>query len=129
MTLANAKKAVFESPGWKTLFSVLFPIIAGVLASAFVVDISGPAGLEWRSFYHSTSFYILLFLVLIMLVYNSSLYRYERDIRRFLDTDYCTAYMVSECLPELAERTKQEIRQGGVKQFAKAMDEVRKGLR
>ena len=45
---------LLESPGWKTFFSVIIPIITGVLSGLFVSEISTPAGLNWSKFYHQS---------------------------------------------------------------------------
>lgn len=118
-----------ESPGLRTLFSAVFPILAGVLSGTFVLEITTSTGLVWGIFYRAHSFYALCVLSLVMYWYNRELYLYEREVKRFLDSDYCVAYMRSKCLPEAAERYKELIRNGVGGEFKQAMDELRKTLR
>jgi hypothetical protein len=86
-------------------------------------------GVAWALFYKAWSFYALLFLCVVIYWYKRELYLHEREIQRFLDSDYCIAYMRSKCLPEAAERYKELIRTGFGGELIQAMDELRKILR
>lgn len=129
MNLKGLKEAILESPGWKTVFAFTLPILAGVLSGSFVTEITENSVIVWKSFYKSNSFYALLVLALIAYIYNRSVYLFEREILRFLDTDYCLAYVRSKCLPEAADRYKELIRTGDVGQLKQAMDELKKVLK
>jgi len=118
-----------ESPAMRTVFSAVIPIIAGVLSGTFVFEITTPAGLDWNGFYRVHSFYGLCVVSLIIYWYNRKLYLYEREAQRFLDDDYCTAYMLSKCLPEAAERYQELIREGVGGELVQAMDELKKVLK
>ena len=120
---------LFESPGWKTFFSVVIPIIAGILSGNFVAEISGSSGLKWSAFYRAKSFYGLIFLVAVIYFYNRGLYRHETEITRFSDADYCIAYVRSKCLPEAAEKYKQMIRKGQGGELLQIMVELKKSLK
>jgi hypothetical protein len=80
-------------------------------------------------FYKVRSFYGLCALIVGIYWYNRELYLYEREVSRFLDSDYYIAYMRSKCLPEAAERYKELIRNGVGGEFKQAMDEIRKILK
>jgi hypothetical protein len=73
-------------------------------------------------------FYALIALGVILFLYNRSLYRRDVAIERFLDDDYCKAYMRSQCLPEAARRYKELIREGNIGELKRAMDEVKRIL-
>lgn len=122
-------RRIFQSPALKTLLSVASAILSGVLSSSFVVEIAKPTGIEWSTFYLAKSFYALLVLICFLYLYSRALYQYETSVLQFLDNDYCTAYLRSQCLPEMAEKAKEQIRNGGVKDFTEAMDELKRGLR
>lgn len=126
--IQQLKRTVFQSPALKTFFSALSLVATGVLASAFVVEINTPTGLVWSNFYRAKSFYGLFVLFLLLFFYNRALYEFETDVDRFLDKDYCTAYMRSQCLPEAAERYRQAIRTGAIGELERAMDELRRVL-
>jgi hypothetical protein len=55
-------------------------------------------------------------------------YKHEREIAKFLDNEYCVAYIRSQCLPEAAERYKELIRNGDVGQLEQAMAEIKRIL-
>lgn len=120
---------LLESPGWKTFFAVVIPLAVGVLSGTFVVEISMGGLLDWAGFYRARSFYGLLAMVVLSYVYNRAAYLYAREVERFLDDDYCRAYMRSKCLPEAAERYKELIRSGDKGELVSAMREFEKILK
>ncbi len=124
----NLREYIFESPGLRTLFSAVIPIVASVTSGTFVLEITAPSGLDWGLFYKAYSFYVLLALSVVIYLYNRELYLHEREVHRFGDTYYCIAYMRSKCLPEAAERYKELIRTGRGGEFQDAMDQLRKSL-
>ena len=123
------REYILESPGCRTALSVVIPVVAGVLSGTFVSEVSSPGGLGWGAFYKAPSFYGLCVLCAVIYWYNRQLYLYEREAHRFLDSDYCIAYMRSKCLPEAAERYRELIRSGAGGELKQAMDEVRKILK
>lgn len=129
MKLSDIKALIVESPGWRTVFAFIVPLAAGVLSGIFVAEITKNSVIIWKELYKAKSFYGLLVLSLCMYFYNKAIYLYEREISRFLDADYCTAYMRSKCLPEAAERYKKLIRSGDGGELKQAMDELKKVLK
>ena len=127
--LQHIKKIVFTSPIWRAFFSVGWTLLSGVLCSSFVAEISTPKGLDWSHTLRAPTFYGLIVLAIGVALYTRSLYRYETAMERFLDDEYCKAYMRSQCLPEAAERYKELIRVGQVGELERAMNEVKKVLR
>src|SRR2546428_372466 len=123
------RRYMLESPGFRTFFSAVVPIAAGALSGAFIFEITTPTGLEWMLFYKVKSFYALCVLSAVIYWYNRELFLYEREVKRFLDADYCIAYMRSQCLPEAAERYKELIRSGVGGELQKAMNELKKILK
>lgn len=128
-SLEKIKEAILESAGWKTFFSVIIPILTGVLSGTFVSEISVKGVITWANFYKTISFYGLSLITIVIYFYNKSLFIYEKETLRFLDSDYCVAYMRSKCLPEAAERYKQLIRNGEGGEFKQAMDELKRVLK
>jgi hypothetical protein len=127
--LNKLKGLILNSPLFKTLIFGISTILSGVLASAFVVEISPSSELKWETFYRTRSFYGLVGLLILLYVYNRAAYAYEINMLRFQDRDYCIAYIRSKCLPELAERTRRNIREGTGGELKDAMDELRKVLK
>lgn len=120
---------VLDSPGCKTFFGFVLPILSGILAGTFVMEISTPNGLNWKLVITAKSTYALIVLIIIIYKYNRALYLRAKEIRQFLDPDYCVAYMRSQCLPEAAEQFKRLIRNGQGGELKQAMDEVKKILK
>lgn len=120
---------LLESPGWKTLFAVTIPAIVGVLAGTFVAEISNAGRLDWSATFRAKSLYGLLAMFFLSFLYYRVVYMHEREVRRFLDDDYCRAYMRSKCLPEAAERYKASIRSGDKGELVSAMRELEKILK
>lgn len=118
-----------ESPGWKTMFFVVMPVIAGVLSGTFVSEITDAKGLQWSLFYKAWSFYGLVLLVIIIYFYNRAVYLHEIEIMKFSDADFCVAYMRSKCLPEAAEKYKEKIRNGEGGELLEVMAELKKILK
>ena len=120
---------IFESPGWKTFFSSVIPVFSGLFSGTFIFEITTSKRINWKIFYKAKSFYCLVFLVLVIYVYNRSLFLYKKKTLRFLDDDFCLAYMRSKCLPEAAEKYKDLIRNGKGGELKQAMDEMKKILK
>jgi len=120
---------VFESPFWKTFISVVLPILSGFFSGTLIVEITQETGISWKNIPKTKSFYVLLLLIFVIYIYNRAVYLRDKEIMRFLDDDYCVAYMRSQCLPEAARRFKELIRDGQGGEFRQAMDELKKVLK
>ena len=70
-----------------------------------------------------------MFIALFVYVYYRAVYIYDKNVERFLDDDYCRAYMRSKCLPEAAERYKEIIRNGEGGELEEAMQEFERILK
>jgi hypothetical protein len=101
-----------KSPELRTGIFILSVILSGILCSAFVTEITVDGKLVWSNFYKTTTFYLICVYCFIFSLYNRFLYNHEKNIERFADNNYCEAYIKSECLPELVEKWKKEIREG-----------------
>ena len=119
---------LIESPLWRTFISVITTVAASVLTGTFVYELSTETGLAWSTFYKIKSFYGLIFVTAILYWHSRALYVREKKLERFMDDEYCIAYMRSKCLPEAADRFKALIREGTGGELAQAMDEVRRIL-
>ena len=118
-------KHILNSPISKTIFAYIFPIVASILSGIFVSEITTNNGIDLKLVKSAKSTYGLIFLIFIIYKYNRAIYLREKEIERFRDDDYCTAYMRSQCLPEAAERYKRLIREGRGGELKQAMDEVK----
>jgi hypothetical protein len=125
----KAIDVVMESPGWKTFFSVVIPILTGVFSGSFILEITGQQGIEWLHFYKAKSFYALVVLTLIIFFYNRALYLREVETNKFSDVEFCVAYVRSKCLPEAAAKFREKIRQGQGGELIEVMEELKKSLK
>lgn len=129
MDMSRFKAYILQSPEWKTLFSVVFPIAIGVISGAYVNEITTPEGVKWARSFILPSFYLLITATILMVVFHRVVYLHETSVDKFRDDQFCMAYVRSKCLPEAAERYKQLIRSGDGGQLKQAMDELKKALK
>lgn len=129
MDLSSVKAFLIESPGWRTFFSFVIPILAAFFSGTFVTELTINGVLSWKSFYSTISFYVLIVLSTLIYVYNKAIYLHDKGISKFADTEYCTAYVRSKCLPEAAKKYQELIRTGNGGELKQAMDEIRKILK
>ena len=104
---------------------MIFSVISGIYVNSITVDGKVNILLSYKHF----SFYILLFLIVLELIYYCGIYKYEKANSFFGDDAYCEAYMRSQLIPALAEKYRNDIRNGNITEFAKTMADFRKGLK
>jgi len=129
MSFKDIKENIVESPSWRTFFSFVIPLLTGVFSGALVTEITVNGIVAWKKFYTANSFYALVVLSVCTYLYNKSVYLFEKQVSKFSDTEYCTAYVRSKCLPEAAEKYRQLIRSGNGGELKQAMDELKKVLK
>jgi hypothetical protein len=129
MGIREFKENIVESPSWRTVFSFVIPLVTGILSGTFVTEITVNGEIVWANFYKANSFYGLAALSLCMYWYNKAVYLFEKQVSKFSDAEYCTAYVRSKCLPEAADRYRQLIREGDGGELKQAMDELKKVLK
>lgn len=129
MSFKDIIENIVESPFWRTFFSFVIPLLTGVFSGSFITEITVNGVVTWKEFYTANSFYALVVLSIGMYLYNKSVYLFEIQVSKFSDTEYCTAYVRSKCLPEAAEKYKQLIRSGNGGELKQAMDEIKKVLK
>lgn len=67
--MSNEKQTQFNSPLGRTIGFTISVLLSGVLASAFVTEITVQGQLEWSGFYTKKTFWALIILMLIYLLY------------------------------------------------------------
>lgn len=112
-------KIIFN-PLIKTLVFAFSVILSGVLCSAFVTEITDNGALEWGNFNKAKSFWLIIGFIILVFFYNLKFYKNEKNIEKFYNEVYCSAYMKSELLPEMAEFYKREIKKGNLGQLKEA---------
>jgi hypothetical protein len=110
--IEKVKRIIKDSPLIKTVIFFTSVFLSGILASGFVSEITESGKLKWINFYKTTSFYLIIIYLLILYMYNRFLFISETEQKKFLEKDYVQSYIVSECLPELAERYKRDLKDG-----------------
>jgi len=110
--MESFKEKVLRSPLFKTLVGIFSLVIFSILSSTLTIEITKNDKVEWGLIFHSISFYILLFLIVLMYFYFCFLYSSEKSVRDYIDDKYCKAYMRRECLPEIAKTAKKIIKSG-----------------
>lgn len=120
---------ITQKPIIKALISIIVPLVFGIISSIYVNSITVDGEVKILLSYKHLSFYILLFLIILELIYYSGIYKYEKSNSFFGDDAYCEAYMRSQLIPALAEKYKNDIQNGNITEFAKTMSDFRKGLK
>lgn len=82
---------------------------------------------DW-TFYRHVSFYILIFSGWATYRFHKMLYNFDKEVERFKDADYCTAFARSQLIPSHVAEAKAAIKNGDVKRFEDAMKQVKKVL-
>lgn len=100
------------TPVGKTIMFVLSVIVSGILCGTFVTEITVNGALLWLMFFKTASFYTLLVYIFILYIYNRYIYVEEKNVKIFLDQDYCRAYIRSRSLPAMMSRYEDLISQG-----------------
>lgn len=101
-----------DLPEVRTAIFILSVLISGILCSGFITEITVNGKLNWASFYKTTTFWLICIYSILLYLYNRFLYLHEKNILKFLDDDYCKAYIINQCLPEITDRYKKEIKEG-----------------
>lgn len=101
-----------SSPEIKTLIFILSVLISGILCSGFITEITKDGKLDWTAFYNAVTFWLLIGYSFVIYLYNRFIFKFEKNILKYLDENYCKAYIVNACLPEITERYKQDLRSG-----------------
>lgn len=78
--------------------------------------------------FKTKSFYALILIMLLLYLYQRNLFKFETDILNFKDSEYCMAYLRSKCLPEMAEKYKNAIRNGSGDELLQAADVLQRAL-
>lgn len=101
-----------KHPIAKTIVFAVSVVLSGILASAFVTDISYNDGLHWGEFYKKGTFWLIVIYVIIVGVYNYFIYQIDVSVEKFIDKNYSRAYIFRACLPDFVEKCKEEINSG-----------------
>jgi hypothetical protein len=109
-----------DLPEVRTGIFILSVLLSGILCSGFITEITVNGKLEWFTFYKTTTFWLLCVYTILLYMYNRFIYLHEKNILKFLDDDYCKAYIINQCLPEITERYKKDIKDG--KQLTELID-------
>lgn len=116
---------IYKSPAFKTWAFVLSVILSNILGGAFLMEIFIKGVIRWDMFYLTKSFYLIIIWGIVVYVYNRYAYIYEMDIIKFKDNEYCSAYIRSQCLPELAKKYNESIKNGQMSELRNIMQAVK----
>jgi hypothetical protein len=125
--MIDIRRKLIESPAIKVTAIAITALLSNVFAAAFIIDITNSYGhLGWLSFYKSIYFYLGISLFILLYFYYRAIYNYDNNLENFLDLDYCKAYMRRECLPELAKKAKEDIKNNKNGAFFSTIEEIEK---
>lgn len=108
----NLIRKILESPLGRTIGFAGSVLLSGVMCSAFVTEITVNGQLAWNICYTKRTFWILILMFVVYLLYSIFIYRNELRREAFSDDQFCREYLRSTCLPEFANKLKELIRRG-----------------
>ena len=112
-----------KNPIAKTIVFAISVVQSGILASAFVSEISHPDGLHWSEFYSKWSFWLILIYLVIVGIYNYFIYQIDVSVEKFMNKEYSRAYLFRACLPDFVEKCREEIKNGSGLEGVKNLNE------
>ena len=98
-----------SKPLAKTIVFGISVFLSGILCSAFVAEITTKDGLLWGDFYKKWTFWFIVLYLLLVFSYNVFIYRAEKSVEKFMDENYCKAYVIRSCMQDIVEKAKDEI--------------------
>ena len=77
---------IYKSTLLKTIVGIVLPIIAGVLSGILVAELTGSNGkIEWSTWHEAKSFYVLVFICVIVGLYHYGSYKFEKNVFLYMD--------------------------------------------
>ena len=110
--MLSFKEKISKSVLFRTMVGIFSIIIFSILSGAFISEITINGILEWGFFYKARSFYFLLASCVLMYFYFRFQLERDESIEKFKDDEYCKAYMRKQCLPEMAKKANEWIKNG-----------------
>jgi ABC-type bacteriocin/lantibiotic exporter with double-glycine peptidase domain len=120
---------LFQKPIIKVIINNMFPIIMGVIGGLYTTTITDNSIIDFKSSFKKPIFYILIVMLFVNFTYNYVVYRYEKSLSRFIDDEYCMAYMRSQLIPEFADSYKVRIKNGEITDLEEIMKNFKKALK
>jgi hypothetical protein len=117
-----------QKPLPKTIVAILLPIIIGVLSSIYTTDITTISGMKMGLSFNKLSFYLLLVSTLLLCVFYYLVYKYETDMLRYHDNEFCVAYIRSQLITEMADNYRRQIRSGQMTDLSQMMEDFMRAL-
>lgn len=115
---ANKRDSILQrlwnNPRVHSVIRLLFAVLSGIFSSGLVNDLNGGGVTVWsfQGVRNSNSFFLLLALLALFIVYEAFYERRERDILLYGNDEFCLAKAREELFPALLERAKADIAQG-----------------
>jgi hypothetical protein len=118
------KQKLFDSPLIRTIIDVLATTIISFFTGLLTFDITKDGEIIWTDLYRSWSCYILILSISLYCIYTKLTYDIDKDIQKFKDDDFCRAYVRSKCIPALANKYSDMIKNGNLDDLKQARSEV-----
>jgi hypothetical protein len=103
--------------------------IAGLFSDLLAGSMMTPKGINWLSFYTQPPFYVLLAAVGLTILYQRHVFGVDREILKFSDTEFCTAYARSQLIPAQVAAAVKRIESGDTDSFARALAEIKRATK
>lgn len=113
LSMTNAIKKLAQSPELRLFTTSASTILSGVLASAYVADITIEGHLNWSSTWTSQPFHLLLGFVLLWFAMQLVFLDHDRSTSRFADDEHCLAFVRQMQLEGYAAQIKEDPTKAG----------------
>jgi len=120
------RSVLFEHPLAKALGFNLLGILGTIFGGAYIFEITKPLPnggqyLDWRSFAHTYSFWLLAGVLLLMGLYSWGVERFDKKVQRALSNAEKKEQAYMALMPTMLDAIKKEIEAGRVKTFPEVL--------
>ncbi len=96
--------------------------ISGILCSALVTDITDNGQVNWSLMTSKGTFYVIIVLIAVSIIYNAATAKEELDYRRKINTNFLKKFIEEKGLDDLAEEVSDAFKKGDKSKLANLMD-------
>lgn len=111
------------NPIIKAIISVTSTFLTGILCSAIVAELTGSNGvIKWADFYKKATFYIIIALVLLSIVYYVITAKEEYNYRKKLNNKFLDKFIKEKGLDDLSTKVAEAIRLNDKSKLSNLLD-------
>ena len=105
------KKLIFH-PILSVVVSAFLNIASGIIASAFVVQITVNNSIQWRNWKQADTLWIVFLYLVILFIFHLWKWNVLHNVEKFADDEYSKGYIRSELLPAYCNKLASDLKAG-----------------